>query len=142
MTKSMRAITAFIGLFMLMPGTVKFFDPFKTMFTVQIKNSELPFPVLSYWAGQLGEISVGLMLFALVFFWDKIQSTVAEKIFYLSHLLVAVIMAVSLYVHAHPNVPAEVLPFEEKFPFLSILLLILVGLNIYLYRKEMASRKI
>lgn len=140
MAKSIRAITAFLGLFMLMPGTVKFFDPFKTMFTVQITESELPFPILSYWTGQLGEIFIGLLLFILVFFWGKIASSIAERAFYLGNLGVTVIMLVSLYVHSHPNVPAHVLPMEQKFPFLSLLLLFLVGLNIYLYKKIKNSK--
>lgn len=135
MTKLMKGIAAFIGLFMLMPGVVKFFDPFKTMFTIQITESGLPFQ-LSYWAGQLGEISVGLLLFALVIFWEKIAPALAEKTFYISSMVVTVILIVSLYVHAHPDVPAHVLPMEEKFPFLSLLLLFLVGLNLFLYRKQ------
>ncbi len=41
---------------MVMAGTVKFFDPFATMFAKQIALSDLPFPTLSRWMGQLGEI--------------------------------------------------------------------------------------
>lgn len=135
MTKIMRAIAAFLGLFMLMPGTVKFFDPFKTFFTVQITESQLPFPTLAYWTGQLGEIAVGAVLFALAFFWKKFPVSMALKAFYLSHLVVTVILLVSLYVHAHPNVPAHVLPMEQKFPFLTVLMLFLIGLNLKHYRR-------
>lgn len=135
MNKLLKATTGFIAFFMLIPGTVKFFDPFKAFFTTQIANSQMPFPTLSYWAGQLGEISMGLLLFSLVFFWNRFPKELAKKAFYFGHTIVAFIMLVSLYVHAHPDVPAEVLPFEEKFPFLSIIILCLIGLNIYLINK-------
>ena len=135
MTRPIRIITSIIAIFMLFPGTVKFFDPFKTMFTDQITKSELPFPAVSYWAGQLGEISVGLLLFGLLLFERKFIPVITNKIFYLGNFIVAVIMVVSIYVHMHPNVPADILPLEEKFPFLSILILFLVGSNLYLYKK-------
>jgi len=142
MTKVMRAITAFLSLFMLMPGTVKFIDPFKTFFTVQITESQLPFPTLSYWAGQLSEITVGLVLFTLVFFWNRIPRAIVNKAFYLSQLVVTVILLVSLYVHAHPNVPPHVLPMEQKFPFLSLLMLSLICLNVYVHRQVSARNQI
>ena len=135
MTTMIRAIMAFLGLFMLMPGVVKFVEPFKTYFATQIANSELPFPAVAYWAGQLGEISVGLVLFSLVFCWNFLQPSLLRKAFYFSHSLVAIIMMVSLYVHAHPAVPKEVLPMEEKFPYLSILLLIGIAVNAVLVKK-------
>lgn len=40
-------ITGFLGPFLLMGGTVKFFDPFTTMFANQIALSGLPFPTPS-----------------------------------------------------------------------------------------------
>lgn len=136
MTKLLKATTGFIAFFMLIPGTVKFVDPFKTFFTTQIANSQMPFPTLSYWAGQLGEISMGLLLFALVFFWNRFPKELAIKAFYFGHMVVGFIMLVSLYVHAHPDVPAEVLPFEKKFPLLSIIMLCLIGINTYLINKN------
>lgn len=135
MTRLIRAVMAFLGLFMLVPGVVKFFDPFKTFFTTQIAMSELSFPTLSYWMGQLGEISIGLLLFSLVFFWNKFTSAFLQRGFYFSHIIVTIIMLVSLYVHAHPAGPVEVLPMEEKFPFLSIVLLLGVVANMVLIRK-------
>lgn len=136
MNKLLKATTGFIAFFMLIPGTVKFFDPFKTFFTTQIANSQMPFPALSYWAGQLGEISMGLLLFSLVFFWNRFPKDLAVKAYNFGNMVVAFILLVSLYVHAHPDVPAEVLPFEEKFPFLSIIMLCLIGLNLFLMKRK------
>lgn len=55
-TKVQKILTGLLGAFMVMAGTVKLFDPFATMFAKQIALSELPFPTLSRWMGQLGEI--------------------------------------------------------------------------------------
>ncbi|ACD97401.1 conserved hypothetical protein; putative membrane protein (plasmid) [Trichlorobacter lovleyi SZ] len=119
---------------MLVPGTVKFFEPFKTFFTTQIDRSGLPFSTLTFWSGQLGEITVGLTLLAFLFLWEKITPSWAKKIFYGGNLAVTVIMLVALYVHLHPAVPAEVLPFEKKAPLLTVFTLLMVFLNVYLYR--------
>ena len=124
---------------MFVPGFVKFFEPFKTMFTTQIAKSELPFPETSFWAGQLGEVSVGLTLLTLLFVWQKLTPSVANKIFYAGNFAVTVIMCVAVYVHLHPDVPAHVLPMEKKAPFLAVFTLFMVAVNIYLHRKVSAQ---
>lgn len=139
MTKFTRLITGYLGAIMFVPGFVKFFEPFKTMFSVQIAKSGLPFPEMSYWYGQLGELSTGLTMLVLFLFWDKISPAVTDKMFYISHLLVTIIMVVAVYVHLHPDVPAEVLPMEKKPPFLAVFTLIMVGLNIYLHKRTSKS---
>ena len=73
---------------MLVSGLVMFADPFKTRFTVQIAESGLPFPALSFWAGQLAEISVGLTPVSLLVFWRRLSPVTADRLFYLSHLMV------------------------------------------------------
>jgi len=42
-TKIQKTITGLLGAFLIMAGTVKFFEPFTTMFTSQIFLSELPY---------------------------------------------------------------------------------------------------
>lgn len=91
--------------------------PFTTMFAMQISLSELPFPSLSRWSGQLGEMTAGAVLLTLFFFGSWIAPVIAGKVFYLANLMIAVIMMVAVYVHVHPEVPAEVLPFGTKPPF-------------------------
>ena len=121
---------------MLLGGTAKFFEPFTTMFANQIKLSQIPFPTLSAFAGQAGEITSGLMLLAFFVVGRKLAGVLADKIFYLTNLLIVVIMLVAVYVHLHPAVPADTLPFQSKPPVLTVIVMLLVGLNIYLHRNN------
>ena len=107
-----RLLTGVLGAFMVLGGTAKFFEPFTTMFASQIALSQLPFPQLSSFAGQAGEISSGLLLLAFFAFGTTWLGAIGDKIFYLTNLLVVVIMLVDVYVHLHPDVPAEVLPSQ------------------------------
>lgn len=136
MTITSRAITIFLSFFMLVPGMVKFLEPFRTFYTKQILLSELPFPALSYWSGQIGEIITGLILLYLIFMSNKINYRWRDLLFFSAHLIVTSILLVSLYVHYHPAVPAEILPFESKPPYLSFLMLILIPVNIKLVQKN------
>jgi hypothetical protein len=106
------------------------------MFANKIALSGLPFPTLSKWAGQLGEISTGIMLLTLLLFGRKLTTIVADRAFYFANLLIGFIMVVAIYVHLHRNVPAETLPLGTKPPFLTEFILLLAGLNIYLHRKN------
>ncbi|MFT5779929.1 MAG: hypothetical protein ACI837_002889 [Crocinitomicaceae bacterium] len=135
MTKSVRIITSILASLMLFAGVVKFFEPIKTNFYFQIRESQLPFPTFSQWAGQFGEIAVGLTLFMLVFFWKKIPSTIGTKVFYISNILVIFILAVTIFVHVHPSVQAEILPMKSKPPFISIFMLLLVGVSLFLHKR-------
>jgi len=60
--------------------------------------------------------------------------SVADKLFYLGNLLIVAIMLVAVYVHLHPHVPAQVLPFQAKPPVVTIIVLLLAVLNIVLRR--------
>lgn len=132
-TKKMeKFLTGLLGGFLLMAGTVKFFDPFTAMFASQIALSDLPFPLLAKWAGQLGEISAGVMLLMVLFAGKKLSSAVADNFFFAASLLATVIMVVAVYVHLLPGVPAEVLPLQSKPPVLTLIILFLIGLNAYL----------
>ncbi len=136
MKKSVKIITGILGVFMLVPGLAKFFEPFKTMLAVQIWESELPYPTLSQIGAQGTEIAVGLVLIFLAFYWNKLGSAISNKIFLVCHALIIATMLVALYVHFHPNVPAEVLPFESKPPYLTSFYIILTFVNIYLSENQ------
>lgn len=60
--------------------------------------------------------------------------SVADKLFYLGNLLIVAIMLVAVYVHLHPDVPAQVLPFQAKPPVVTIIVMLLAVLNIVLRR--------
>lgn len=132
-TKIQKTLTGLLGAFLIMAGTVKFFEPFTTMFTSQIFLSELPFPTLSRWAGQLGEITAGALLMGVIFGQTKLSKALIDKLMLLSTLLSTTIMFVAVYVHLLPNVPAEVLPLQSKPPVITLVILALVWINAYLY---------
>ena len=132
--KVQKILTGLLGAFLLMAGTVKFFDPFTTMFANQIALSELPFPVLSRWAGQLGEMGAGALLLVIMIGGKKITGDLRDKAMLLSTLLTTAIMLVAVYVHLLPNVPAEVLPLQSKPPVMTLVILALAWLNAYLYK--------
>ncbi len=114
----------------------KFFNPFKTFFLVQFEKSELPFPEMANWMGQFNEIAVGLVLISFVVFPDKWHSKLRLPVFYIANSVLAFILLVSVYVHMHPAVPAEVLPMAIKPPVLSIVMLLMVAGNMYLFRNQ------
>ncbi|TMX73131.1 hypothetical protein [Vibrio rotiferianus] len=135
-TKVQKILTGLLGAFMVMAGTVKFFDPFTTMFAKQIALSELPFPTLSRWAGQLGEIFAGLLLLMVMIGNKALAAPIKDKAMQLSTLLTTVIMIVAVYVHLLPSVPAEVLPLQSKPPAMTLLILGLAWLNAFLYFRK------
>ncbi|WP_039985452.1 membrane protein [Vibrio owensii] len=135
-TKVQKILTGLLGAFMVMAGTVKFFDPFTTMFAKQIALSELPFPTLSRWMGQLGEIFAGLLLLAVMIGNKALAAPIKDKAMQLSALLTTAIMIVAVYVHLLPNVPAEVLPLQSKPPVMTLIILGLAWLNAFLYFRK------
>jgi hypothetical protein len=134
MKRSVKIVSGVLGFGMLLPGIAKFFDPFKTSLQQQLSITEMPFPeVLEYFV-KFGEIAIGLILLTLAFKGTKLAASNRRTLFNLSHLAVAVIMVVALYVHLHPEVPAEILPMGMKPPFLTLFYLALVAANFYLNR--------
>ena len=130
---SEKIVTGFLGSFLILGGTAKFFEPFTTMFASQITLSELPLPGLSAIAGQFGEIITGVTLLVLLPLGQRLASVTTDRLFYLVNMVVGIIMLVAVYVHLHPAVPAEVLPLASKPPYLTLFIMTLVGLNCYLH---------
>jgi hypothetical protein len=135
-TKVQKILTGLLGAFMVMAGTVKFFDPFTTMFAKQIALSELPFPILSRWAGQLGEIFAGLLLLMVMIGNKALAAPIKDKAMQLSTLSTTAIMIVAVYVHLLPSVPTEVLPLQSKPPVMTLIILGLAWLNAFLYFRK------
>ena len=134
-----RILTGVIGAFILLGGVAKFFDPFTTMFANQIALSQLPLPKLSAIAGQTGEIAVGLVLLGFFFMGAALKGPKAETLFHLTHGVLMVIMLVAVYVHLHPDVPAETLPFQSKPPVLTVIVMLAAGVNMSLRRRLSAN---
>ena len=134
-----RLLSGLLGAFLLLGGVAKFFLPFTDMFAQQIALSQLPFPALSAFGGQAGEITAGIILLGYFVGWQRLQGPISDLIFALTTLLVVIIMLVAVYVHLHPDVPAEVLPFQSKPPVLTVIVMALAILNGWLRRKTRLS---
>jgi len=133
--KTKNFVTALLGGFMVMAGMAKFFLPFADIFAAQIELSGLPFPALSKFAGQMGEIFAGLLYLLILTEGKFISSKLAAMILNLVTMLTVVIMSVAVYVHLSPNVPAEVLPLQSKPPVLTVLVMF-VSLGLWLSKKK------
>ena len=124
---------------MFMFGFLKFFEPFKSWFHVQITNSGLP--SLGFPLGIAGEISIGLALLLAFGFRNRIGNLFTPIVALASAGLIAN-MTVATYVHLQPEVPANVLPLGIKAPVLPLFVMFLAGLNLFrLYKSKANNRR-
>ena len=132
--KILKYNSRFLGTVIFMFGFLKLFEPFHTWFHIQIAKSGLP--PLGFPLGIAGEISIGLALLFASFFRQRINNLVTPILALASAGLV-VNMAVAIYVHLQPEVPANVLPLGIKPPFIPLVFLLLAGLNLFqLFRTD------
>ena len=130
--KLLKYNSMFLGVFMFLFGFLKFFEPFHTMFDVQITKSGLP--QLSIPLGKAGEMAIGLGLLLASSFRRKIPNLYYPIVFVASAGLI-VNMGIATYVHLQPEVPASVLPLGIKPPFIPLFVMFLAAVNLYqLYR--------
>jgi len=125
--KVLKYNSRFLGTVIFLFGFLKFFEPFHTWFHIQIANSGLP-PV-GVPLGIAGEISIGLGLLLASSFRQRIKSP-STPILALASAGLIVNMAVAIYVHLQPEVPANVLPLGIKPPFIPLVFALLAGLNL------------
>lgn len=116
MMKSNKLISGFLGVSMFVFGVLKFVNPFKSWYTVQIASSGLG--SLSYVLGIAGEIVVGLVLVWSVYNHSKVPFARLRWIVLGASLIVMGMMGTGIFVHLHANVPAEVLPLKIKPPYI------------------------
>lgn len=119
---------------MFMFGFLKFFNPFKTWFGVQISASELC--EISYTLGIAGELTVGLTFLALVVFREKISIEYFILFSGFASVAVIIMMCTATYVHLHPNVPADVLPLKIKPPVIPLVFIAIAVFNLLEIRKQ------
>ncbi|WP_193434725.1 hypothetical protein [Confluentibacter citreus] len=120
----------FLAISMFMFGILKFVNPFKGWYSVQITNSGLG--QLSYAMGILGEIAVGLTLFLCLINKQKIPTKAYYQLTNISFFIIIVMMLTGVYVHLHPNVHSDVLPLKIKPPYIPIFFLLIAFSNIIL----------
>lgn len=108
---------------MLVFGLLKFLDPFKSWYGVQITKSGLG--ELSYAMGIIGEIAVGATLVLCLLYRARLSQTQFSILTIFSYSTICVMMLVGIYVHLHPDVPGEVLPLKIKPPYIPLFFLLL-----------------
>jgi hypothetical protein len=133
-TKLLRYNSLSLGLAIFMFGFLKLFDPFNTWFHIQIAESGLP--PLSIPLGIAGEMSVGVGLLLATAFSAR-SPVFSRRIIALASAALIVNMAVAIYVHLQPQVPAGVLPLGIKPPFIPAIFMFLAALNLVeIYRSN------
>ena len=118
-----KALSLFLGVLMFTFGFLKFFEPFRGWFEIQIQQSHLPQE--SILAGKLGEMVVGCLL---VLPWLR-RSLTAKR------------MCVAIYVHLQPQVPASVLPLGIKPPVIPGVVLLAALLTAFGISKDQRAER-
>ena len=134
-----QTISWFLGISMFMVGALKFVNPFKGWYTLQVEKSGLG--DFSYVMGILGEIAVGIILVFALLQKDKLSIKVFNQLVVAASVVIVIMMATGMYVHFHPEVPAEVLPLKIKPPYIPGMFLLLALGNIYLTKRQISYLK-
>lgn len=103
-------------------GFLKFLQPFSGWFDIQIQQSHLPNEAIL--AGKLTEILTGF-LFLLPWGWRSLTKKRKDQMLLIACLILFTQMAVAIYVHLQPRVPANVLPLGFKPPVIPCVVLLL-----------------
>lgn len=131
-SKILKYNSTFLGSTMFLIGFLKFFEPFRTWFDVQITKSGLP--RLCIPLGIAGEISIGLSLLSAARFGRETSNLFGPIASAASAGLIAN-MGGATYVHVHPEVPANVLPLKIKPPVIPLLFMLLAAVNLVQLRR-------
>ena len=123
---------------MLLFGFLKFFQPFRGWFEIQIQQSHLPHEAIL--AGKLGEIVTGC-LFLLPWLRRSLTGKSRVQILLIACSILVVQMGTAIYVHLQPQVPANVLPLGIKPPVIPVVVLFLALLTAYAVWKQRRAEK-
>ncbi len=132
-----KALSLFLGVLMFMFGFLKFFQPFRGWFEIQIQQSHLPHEAIL--AGKLMELVTGC-LFLLPWLRRSLTAKSRDQLLLIACILVAQ-MGVAIYVHLQPQVPASVLPLGIKTPVIPSVVLLLGLLTAIAVWKEQRTEK-
>jgi hypothetical protein len=122
MSGRIKVLTLLLGVWMFLFGFLKFFQPIRGWFDVQFQQSHLSQRLIL--PGKVSEMVVGI-LFLLPWIWRSLPVRSTDQILLIACCLLLVQMAVAIYVHLQPGVPASVLPFGIKSPVVPISILFL-----------------
>ena len=127
------ALSLFLGILIFTFGFLKFFQPFRGWFDIQIQQSHLPHEAIL--AGKLGEMVTGC-LFLLPWLRRSLTAKSRGQLLLIACSMLVVQMGVAIYVHLQPQVPASVLPLGIKPPVIPIVVLLLGLLTAFVVWKE------
>jgi hypothetical protein len=138
MSRLIKPLSLFLGVWMFMFGFLKFFQPFNGWFDVQIQQSHLPHEAIL--AGKLGEMVTGV-LFLMPWTRKSLTAKIRDPLLLIACLILFTQMGVAIYVHLQPGVPASVLPLGIKPPVIPGVVLLLGLLTAFAVWKERQSEK-
>ena len=121
-----KPLSLFLGTLMFLFGFLKFFQPIRGWFDIQIQQSHLPHEAIL--AGKLTEMLTGI-LFLLPWLGKSLTAKNRNQILLFASLILFTQMGVAIYVHLQPQVPAGVLPLGIKPPVIPVFVLLLGLLN-------------
>ena len=138
MSRLIKPLSLFLGIWMFMFGFLKFFQPFNGWFDVQIQQSHLPHEAILL--GKLGEMVTGV-LFLMPWTRKSLTAKTRDPLLLIACLILFTQMGVAIYVHLQPGVPASVLPLGIKPPVIPGVVLLLGLLTAFAVWKERQSEK-
>ena len=131
-----KVLSLFLGILMFMFGILKFFQPIRGWFDIQIEQSHLPHEAIL--AGKVTEMLVGV-LFVLPWILRSLSAKNKDRILLAACFILFTQMVVAIYVHLQPGVPASVLPLGIKAPVIPGSILLLGLLTAFDVWKQQAS---
>ncbi len=123
---------------MFMFGFLKFFQPFRGWFDIQILQSHLPHEAIL--AGKLGEMVTGC-LFLLPWLRRSLTAKSRDQLLLIACSILVAQMGMAIYVHLQPQMPASVLPLGIKPPVIPFVVLLLGLLTAFAVWKERRAEK-
>lgn len=133
-----KALSLFLGVLMFTFGFLKFFQPFRGWFEIQIHQSHLPREAI--FVGKLSEMVVGC-LFLLPWIRRSLSAKSRGQLLLIASSILVAQMGVAIYVHLQPQVPASVLPLGVKSPVIPFVVLFLGFLTPFAVWKERRAEK-
>jgi hypothetical protein len=133
-----KALSLFLGVLMFMFGFLKFFQPFRGWFDIQIQQSHLPHEAIL--AGKLMEMVTG-SLFLLPWLRRSLTAKNRDQLLLIACFILVAQMGTAIYVHLQPQVPASVLPLGIKPPVIPVIVLLLGLLTAFDVWKQLRAEK-
>jgi hypothetical protein len=121
-----KIISISLGIISLSFGLLKFVNPFKDWYRVQIETSG--FPASAYTLGIIGEIIIGLLF--LLPFIISLDHKQKRLLLILANASLILMMLVAAVIHLISEVPANVLPLKIKPPIIPLMFLVIAIINL------------